>query len=54
MDKFVEVFGKTDNIDDPDPTNDFVIPIVPTFGNNDMLPHNIFAPGPNKWTKEYM
>jgi endopolyphosphatase len=51
--KFVEVFGKTDNIDDPDPTNDFVIPIVPTFGNNDILPHNIFEPGPNKWTKKY-
>jgi endopolyphosphatase len=53
VDKFVEVFGKTDSIDDPDPTNDFVVPIVPTFGNNDMLPHNIFSPGPNKWTKNY-
>lgn len=53
VDKFVEVFGKTDNINDPDPTNDFVVPIVPTFGNNDMLPHNIFEPGPNKWTKKY-
>jgi endopolyphosphatase len=53
VDKFVEVFGKTDNIDDPDPTNDFILPIVPTFGNNDMLPHNIFEPGPNKWTKKY-
>lgn len=53
VDKFVEVFGKTDNIDDPDPTNDFIVPIVPTFGNNDMLPHNIFAPGPNKWTRQY-
>ena len=51
--KFVEVFGKTDNIDDPDPTNDFTIPIVPTFGNNDILPHNIFQPGPNRWTKKY-
>jgi endopolyphosphatase len=52
--KFVEVFGKTDNIDDPDPTNDFVVPIVPTFGNNDILPHNIFTPGPNKWTRHYL
>lgn len=51
--KFVEVFGKDDNIDDPDPTNDFVVPIVPTFGNNDILPHNIFEPGPNKWTRDY-
>lgn len=53
VEKFVEVFGKSDNIDDPDPTNDFIVPIVPTFGNNDMLPHNIFEPGPNKWTKKY-
>ena len=52
--KFVEVFGKQDNINDTDPTNDFVIPIIPTFGNNDMLPHNILAPGPNKWTQKYL
>lgn len=51
--KFVEVFGKDDNLDDPDPTNDFVVPIVPTFGNNDILPHNIFEPGPNRWTRDY-
>ncbi|EXJ71321.1 uncharacterized protein A1O5_05127 [Cladophialophora psammophila CBS 110553] len=54
VDKFIEAFGKPDNIDDPDPTNDFVIPIVPTFGNNDILPHNIFTPGPNKWTRAYL
>ncbi|KAJ9498313.1 Endopolyphosphatase [Exophiala xenobiotica] len=53
VEKFVEVFGKPDNINDPDPTNDFVVPIVPTFGNNDILPHNIFLPGPNKWTRTY-
>ena len=53
VEKFVEVFGKDDNIEDPDPTNDFVVPIVPTFGNNDILPHNIFPPGPNKWTRDY-
>jgi endopolyphosphatase len=51
--KFVEVFGKPDNVNDPDPTNDFVVPIVPTFGNNDILPHNIFTPGPNRWTRKY-
>ena len=50
---FVEVFGKSDNIDDRDPTNDFIVPIIPTFGNNDILPHNIFEPGPNKWTQRY-
>jgi endopolyphosphatase len=54
VDKFVDTFGKPDNVDDPDPTNDFVVPIVPTFGNNDILPHNIFTPGPNKWTRAYL
>ncbi|KAL8920258.1 MAG: hypothetical protein Q9172_004571 [Xanthocarpia lactea] len=51
--KFVEVFGKEDNINDTDPTNDFTIPIVPNFGNNDILPHNIFTQGPNRWTKTF-
>ena len=52
--KFVEVFGKEDNINDTDPTNDLTIPIIPTFGNNDILPHNILGPGPNRWTKQYL
>ncbi|KAF2145530.1 uncharacterized protein K452DRAFT_305533 [Aplosporella prunicola CBS 121167] len=52
-DKFREVFGRDDD-DDSDPTNDFVIPIVPNFGNNDILPHNIFTPGPNRWTSKYL
>ena len=54
VDKFVEVFGKDDNINDTDPTNDLIIPVVPTYGNNDIMPHNIFTPGPNKWTKKYL
>lgn len=54
VDKFVEVFGKEDNINDTDPTNDFILPIVPTFGNNDILPHNIFDSGPNQWTRNYL
>lgn len=53
MSKFVEVFGKGDNINDTDPTNDLIIPIIPTFGNNDILPHNILTSGPNEWTKKY-
>jgi len=53
VNKFVEVFGKTDHIESGDPTHDLIIPIVPTFGNNDILPHNIFEPGPNKWTRKY-
>lgn len=52
--KVVEVFGKDDNLGDDDATNDFIIPIIPTLGNNDILPHNIFTPGPNRWTKSYL
>ncbi|KAJ9663773.1 Endopolyphosphatase [Coniosporium apollinis] len=52
--KFVEVFGHDENANDTDPTNDFIVPIVPTFGNNDMMPHNIFLEGPNRWTMKYL
>lgn len=49
VNKFREVFGHAHS-----PFNDdFVIPIVPTFGNNDILPHNIFTKGPNRWTRTY-
>lgn len=54
VDKFMEVFGKKDRINDTDPTNDFIIPIIPTFGNNDILPHNIMDPGPSKWTRSFL
>jgi len=50
--KMTEVFGRTSG--DDDPTNAFRIPIVPTFGNNDIMPHNIFTPGPNRWTLKYL
>ncbi|KAJ5038586.1 Metallo-dependent phosphatase-like protein [Bipolaris maydis] len=49
--KFVEVFGKSSP---GHGSNDFVIPIVPTFGNNDIMPHNIFTSGPNSWTMNYL
>ncbi|KAJ5941271.1 hypothetical protein N7516_001439 [Penicillium verrucosum] len=29
------------------------IPVIPTFGNNDIMPHNIFNEGPNKWTRRF-
>lgn len=48
--KFTEVFGSNKS----NPTNAFTIPIVPTFGNNDIMPHNIFLSGPNRWTKKYI
>ncbi|KAJ4342484.1 Endopolyphosphatase [Didymella glomerata] len=52
VEKFGEVFGVSDK--DRRGTNDYVIPIVPTFGNNDIMPHNIFLEGPNKWTMKYL
>ncbi|KAI5236818.1 Endopolyphosphatase [Aureobasidium subglaciale] len=54
VDKFYEVFGKNQDEPDDDPTNDLVVPVVPTFGNNDILPHNIFERGPNTWTRRYL
>ncbi|KAK3056239.1 Endopolyphosphatase [Extremus antarcticus] len=54
VDKMVETFGKHNgDEEDNDPNNDFVLPIVPNLGNNDILPHNIFRQGPNKWTRTY-
>ncbi|KAM0511054.1 hypothetical protein ACHAPE_010258 [Trichoderma viride] len=44
-DKFVETFST--------PQHGLSIPVVPTFGNNDFLPHNIMLPGPNKWFAAY-
>lgn len=44
-DKFVETFSS--------PGGGLDIPIVPNFGNNDFLPHNIMLPGPNKWFTNY-
>jgi endopolyphosphatase len=34
--------------------DEFKVPIVPTFGNNDIMPHNILLAGPNKWTVKYL
>jgi endopolyphosphatase len=54
VEKLFETFGKRDGgDDDDDPNNDYIIPIVPNLGNNDILPHNIFRRGPNKWTRTY-
>ncbi|KAH8663037.1 hypothetical protein BGZ60DRAFT_433056 [Tricladium varicosporioides] len=46
--KFAETFSKAD-----DPKNSLTIPIISTFGNNDILPHNILLSGPNKWLRSY-
>jgi endopolyphosphatase len=47
MEKFLEAFGDAE-------TGGTVIPIIPTLGNNDILPHNIFEAGPNHWTSRYL
>ena len=44
-DKIAETFSS--------PSGKLTIPIIPTFGNNDFLPHNIMYPGPNHWFAAY-
>ena len=47
VDKFLEAFAESES------SKKLAVPIVPNFGNNDFLPHNIFLPGPNRWTQKY-
>jgi len=52
--KMFEVFGKHNgDEEDDDPNNDYILPIVPNLGNNDILPHNVMTKGPNTWTRTY-
>ncbi|KAA8651992.1 hypothetical protein EYZ11_002978 [Aspergillus tanneri] len=44
---FIEVFYKKDS------PRGLSIPVVPTIGNNDIMPHNILKAGPNRWTKKF-
>ncbi|OKL60188.1 hypothetical protein UA08_04574 [Talaromyces atroroseus] len=46
--KFLEVFSHRDE----HPNGALTIPIVPNIGNNDVMPHNIFEQGPNRWTQK--
>ncbi|KAH7414483.1 Metallo-dependent phosphatase-like protein [Phaeosphaeria sp. MPI-PUGE-AT-0046c] len=50
--KFAEVFGQDE--DKHGRVDQWSIPVVPTFGNNDIMPHNIFLGGPNRWTQKYL
>ncbi|ROV97957.1 hypothetical protein VSDG_04857 [Cytospora chrysosperma] len=43
-DKFAETFSDGKGLS---------VPVIPTFGNNDILPHNVLMPGPNKWLAHY-
>ncbi|KAI3329814.1 Metallo-dependent phosphatase-like protein [Ustulina deusta] len=43
-DAFVETFSDDTGL---------IVPVVPTFGNNDIYPHNILMPGPNDILQRY-
>ncbi|KAJ5975575.1 Endopolyphosphatase [Penicillium waksmanii] len=49
--KWVDLFGTSNSPDRS--AGRLSVPVVPTFGNNDILPHNIFRGGPNAWTKKF-
>lgn len=49
--KWVDLFGTRDIPDRS--ASRLSVPVIPTFGNNDILPHNIFRTGPNAWTKTF-
>ena len=52
--KMTEVFGKHNgDEEDENPNNDFIIPIVPNLGNNDILPHNILSYPPPPHQPDY-
>lgn len=46
--KFIQVFSHRS----AHPDEALIIPIVPNIGNNDIMPHNIFTKGPNRWTEK--
>ncbi|CAI7589149.1 unnamed protein product [Penicillium glandicola] len=49
--KWISIFGEERETSNSVPK--MSIPVIPTFGNNDIMPHNIFNKGPNKWTKRF-
>ncbi|KAJ5369301.1 Endopolyphosphatase [Penicillium cataractarum] len=51
--KWVDLFGVSDQAKSPATIPRLSVPVIPTFGNNDILPHNIFREGPNTWTKKF-
>ncbi|KAJ5561891.1 Endopolyphosphatase Ppn1p-like protein [Penicillium sp. DV-2018c] len=51
--KWVSVFGQEGTRETMNAVPKMSIPVIPTFGNNDIMPHNIFRQGPNKWTKRF-
>ena len=53
VNKFLEVFRKQGEQSTDGSGDGVLVPIVPTLGNNDLMPHNVLAPGPNRWTKAF-
>ncbi|KAJ5301797.1 hypothetical protein N7508_006660 [Penicillium antarcticum] len=51
--KWVELFSQGQGADTTGAVSKLSVPVIPTFGNNDIMPHNIFKEGPNKWTKRF-
>ncbi|KAJ5577996.1 uncharacterized protein N7459_006960 [Penicillium hispanicum] len=49
--QWTNLFGTRDKV--PSNVPRVTVPVVPTFGNNDIAPHNIFRSGPNPWTKRF-
>lgn len=45
--KFIQTFSHSGT----HPDEALMIPVIPNIGNNDIMPHNIFKKGPNRWTK---
>ncbi|KAL4755018.1 hypothetical protein BDW72DRAFT_85978 [Aspergillus terricola var. indicus] len=45
--KFIDVFK------DSGAARGLSIPVIPTIGNNDIMPHNIFREAPNRWTRKF-
>ncbi|KAK2777368.1 Acid sphingomyelinase-like phosphodiesterase 3b [Emmonsiellopsis sp. PD_33] len=50
-DQLSDIFSKSD---DKGKGKGLRVPIIPTIGNNDIMPHNIFKRGPNRWTKRFV
>ncbi|EKV17653.1 Endopolyphosphatase [Penicillium digitatum] len=51
--KWISIFGEEEDREASNTVPKMLIPVIPTFGNNDIMPHNIFTEGPNKWTKRF-
>lgn len=46
--RFIDIFSSKKSLD----PRDFDVPVIPSLGNNDVYPHNLFSPGPTLQTRE--